>query len=356
MLGTLAVLLVFGGLIFFHELGHFLVARYFNMGVKTFSLGFGPRLLSIQRGKTRYQVAALPLGGYVSLVGETADAEIPAPFTKEDSFSLRPAWQRFLVIAAGSVFNLLLAWLICWGIIWSVGRVEMLPVVGAIDPAAHAAQSDLRPGDRITSFNGRSISRFEQLPIYMMGNGEGDVTLQVEREGGSVREIIVKPTLLERAIDENTMAKFWSLGISSLPGEHKVYSFFEAMAEGLVEARYQFVTTWYTFIDLLSRKLAFNNVMGPVGITKTIYEQSQRGMLPLLMLAAFISVNLGILNLLPIPVLDGGHLAFLLVEMVIRKPVPQVIQEKASMVGMFLLLALFVSATFNDFMRLLGFK
>lgn len=356
MLGTIAVLLVFGGLIFFHELGHFLVARCFNMGVKTFSLGFGPRLLSFQRGKTRYQIAALPLGGYVSLVGETADAEIPAPFTEKDSFSLRPAWQRFLVIAAGSVFNLLLAWFICWGLVWSVGRVEVQPVVGEIEPTAHAAQSDLRPGDRIIAFNGRSVSRFEQLPIYMMGNGEGEVILKVERDGGSVREIAVKPTLLERQIDENVKAEFWSLGIRSLPGEHKTYSFLEAMGEGLVEARYQFVTTWYTFIDLVSRKLAFNNVMGPVGITKTIYEQSQRGMLHLFMLAAFISVNLGILNLLPIPVLDGGHLAFLLVEMLIRKPVPQFIQEKASMVGLFLLLALLLGATYNDLMRLLGWQ
>lgn len=356
MLGTLSVLLVFGGLIFFHELGHFLVARSFGMGVKTFSLGFGPSIVSFRRGKTRYQIAALPLGGFVSLVGETADAEIPEPFTEKDSFSLRPAWQRFLVIAAGSVFNLLLAWFICWGVIWTVGRMEIQPVVGEIEPSSYAAASGLMPGDRILAFNGRSVSRFEQLPIYMMGNGEGDVVLKVERDAGSTREITVKPTLLEREIDENTTAKFWSLGIRSLPGEHKTYSFFGAMGEGLVEARYQFVTTWYTFIDLVSRKLAFDNVMGPVGITKTIYEQSQRGMLQLFVLAAFISVNLGLLNLLPIPVLDGGHLAFLLVEMVIRKPVPQFVQEKAAMIGLFLLLALFLGATYNDLMRLIGWQ
>ena len=106
MIGTVAVILVFGGLIFFHEMGHFLVARCFGMGVKTFSLGFGPAIFSFKRSKTVYQVAAVPLGGFVSLVGESVDAEVPDEFTPAESFSLRPAWQRFLVIAAGSVFYL----------------------------------------------------------------------------------------------------------------------------------------------------------------------------------------------------------------------------------------------------------
>lgn len=351
-LGVISVVLVFGGLIFFHELGHFLAARMFNMGVKTFSLGFGPRILSFKGEKTVYQIAALPLGGYVSLVGESADADIPEPFTAKDSFALRPAWQRFIVIAAGSVFNLLLAWIICWGIIWTVGMVTVPPVVDKIVPGTHAEESELRAGDRILSFNGRSIMRWAQLPIHMMGNGEKEVSLKVERGGDEIREFTVKPTLLEREVDKDTKGQFWSLGIVGKPGEHKTFSFFDAMGEGLEETRYQIVTTWYTFVDLISRKLAFKNIMGPVGITKTIYDQSERGALSVFVLAAFISVNLGILNLLPVPVLDGGHLLFILVEMVIRRPVPAVVQEKAAVLGLFLLLALIVGATFNDIMRL----
>jgi regulator of sigma E protease len=354
MIGTIAVILVFGGLIFFHELGHFLVARVFGMGVKTFSLGFGPALLSFKGKKTVYQLAALPLGGYVSLVGETSDAEIPPPFTEEDSFSLRPAWQRFFVVAAGSVFNLLLAWLICWGVLWVNGRYSSPPVVKSIQAEAKIAQSPLAPGDRIIGFNSRSVSRWEQLPLYMMSNKDKDIQLTVEKPDKSVVVFVVSPTLLERTLPDGAKGKFWSLGIVGGPPQFQEFSFIGAMREGLEEARYQLVTTWYTLVDLLSRDIAFNNVMGPVGITKTIYKQTEHGLVPVFMLAAFISVNLGILNLLPVPVLDGGHLAFLLVEMVTRKRVPAKIQERAAVVGIFLLLALIVGATFNDVLRLLS--
>jgi regulator of sigma E protease len=352
MIGTIAVVLVFGGLIFFHEMGHFLVARLFGMGVKTFSLGFGPALFSFKRSKTVYQVAAVPLGGYVALVGETADAEIPPPFTAVDSFSLRPAWQRFFVIAAGSVFNLLLAWLICWGVLWINGRHSIPPVVQSINQEARIAASPLEPGDRIIGFNSRSVSRWEQLPLYMMSNHDKDILLTVEKPDHSVLVFTVAPTLLERSLPNGTKGEFWSLGITGGKVEFQTFDFFGAMVEGLREAEYQLVTTWYSLVDLLSRDIAFNNVMGPVGITKTIYKQTEHGVVPVLMLAAFISVNLGIINLLPVPVLDGGHLAFLLVEMVTRRKVPPKVQEKAALVGLFLLLALIVGATFNDVMRL----
>ncbi len=354
MSGILAVIAVFGGLIFFHELGHFLVARAFSMGVKTFSLGFGPALLSFKRGKTSYQVAALPLGGFVSLVGETGDAEIPAPFTERDSFSLRPAWQRFLVIAAGSVFNLLLAWLICWGVLWTNGRISIPPVVMEVANGTHAADSPLKSGDRILSFNNRDIFRWEQLPIYMMSNGDKPVTLTVQKPHGDVVVFSLTPTLMERAQPDGKIGKFWSLGIKSGPAQHAKFSFLEALGEGFAEARYQLVTTWHSLLDLVSRQLAFSNVMGPVGITKTIYQQTDHGLVPVLMLAAFISVNLGIINLLPIPVLDGGHLLFLLLEMLFRRPVPPKVQEKAAFVGLALLLTLIIGATLNDVMRFLN--
>lgn len=351
MLGTIAVVLVFGGLIFFHELGHFMFARLFSMGVKTFSLGFGPALISFKSGKTTYQVAAVPLGGYVSLVGESKDADIPEPFTEKDSFSLRPAWQRFFVIAAGSVFNLLLAWLICWGVMWVNGRNFVPPVVQEIVAGTKAESTPLQPGDRIVGFNDRSVSRWEQLPIFMMSNGGRDIVLTVQKPDDSLVVFTLSPTLMERELPDGNMQKSWSIGIMSGPMQHQDFSFFGAMGEGLEEARYQVVTTWYTLIDLVSRKLGFSNIMGPVGITKTIYQQTEYGIVPVLMLAAFISVNLGVLNLLPIPVLDGGHLLFIVVEMLTRRQVPAQVQEKAAYVGLFLLLALILGATFNDVMR-----
>ena len=351
MIGTIAVILVFGGLIFFHELVHFLLARMFSMGVKTFSLGFGPAIISFKPGKTTYQVAAVPLGGYVSLVGESKDAEIPEPFPEQDSFALRPACQRFFVIAAGSVFNLLLAWLICWGVMWTNGRNYIPPVVTEIVAGTNAENTPLAPGDKIVAFNDRTVDRWEQLPIWIMSNGDKDIVLTTEKPDGSRLVFTLSPSLMERELPDGKTMKSWSIGIKSGPVEHQDFNFIEAMGEGLEEARYQVVNTWYTLLDLVSRKLEFNNIMGPVGITKTIYQQTEHGLVPVLMLAAFISVNLGILNLLPIPILDGGHLLFLVVEMLTRRQVPAQFQEKAAYVGLFLLLALILGATFNDVMR-----
>ena len=141
LITVIAVSLVLGGLIFFHELGHFAVARSLGMGVSTFSLGFGPKILKHKWGKTEYALSLVPLGGYVALVGEQDHSELPEGFTKEESFSLRPAWQRLLVVAAGPVANMLLAWLLCWILAFGWGTPQLLPQVGGLvenGPAAKA--------------------------------------------------------------------------------------------------------------------------------------------------------------------------------------------------------------------------
>ena len=143
---VLAIVLVLGGLIFFHELGHFIAAKSFRVGVKTFSLGFGPRLFGFKRGTTDYQVAALPLGGYVSMVGEADPADIPAPFTEKDSFALRPPWQRSVIIVAGPLFNLALAWLLYWGLFYVHGQEYLLPEVAAVTEDPSATRAGIQKG------------------------------------------------------------------------------------------------------------------------------------------------------------------------------------------------------------------
>ena len=348
MTGTVAVILVFGGLIFFHELGHFLVARWFGMGVKTFSLGFGPAIFSFQSGKTTYQVAAVPLGGFVSLVGESADAEIPKPFTPEESFSLRPAWQRFPVIAAGSIFNLLLAWLICWGLMWANGRMDASPVVGDILTKSAAEASPLDVGDRIVSLNGKPVEKWTDMPPLLQENQGKEMRVEARRPDGSALSFSIVPTRIEQKTADGRDVSTWGMGIRPM---HREYGFWRSSVEGLKEAGNMVVFTWKALADLVSRKISFSNVGGPILIAQTIYQQADHGLLSVLMIAALISVNLGVLNLLPIPVLDGGHLVFLLAEMASGRPVPPSVQEKAAMLGLFLLLLLMVAATFNDVVR-----
>jgi regulator of sigma E protease len=354
MLNTFAVLLVFGGLIFFHELGHYLVARSFKMGVKTFSLGFGPAIISRKRGKTVYQVAAIPLGGFVSLVGETPTAAVPGEFTAEENFSLRPAWQRFCVIAAGSIFNLMLAWIICWGLVWVNGRTTIPPVIGEILPHSAAAESPLQTGDTIISLNGVSISRFMDMPPIIQGSADKDITVVVRQPDESLITFTIRPTLLSQTTTDGRSVETWSLGIR--PGEsiRETFGFIASAREGMIDAKNMVVFIWKALGDLVSRKVALDNVGGPILIAQVIYQQADHGLVSVLMLAALISVNLGVLNLLPIPVLDGGHLLFLLAEMATGRKIPAKIQEKAMLVGLFLLLALMLFATFNDVMRIFG--
>lgn len=353
MIGTITVILVLGFLIFFHELGHFLVARSLGIGVRTFSLGFGPVLASKAVGKTTYQVAALPLGGFVAIVGESSDAEIPEGFSEEESFSLRPAWQRLLVVMAGSVFNLLLAWFICWGLVWSNGLTEVPPVVGQIIENSAAAESPLREGDRILSINGNPVSRWEELPQFMRTNKDASASFVVQQEGEETRTIAITPRLNKHEI-EGKIVESWGIGILPRDVIHTELGFFASAGAGAGKAVDMATLIWRNLGDLLAGRESPKNLGGPVLIAQVIYEQSSEGLINVLVVAAIISVNLGILNLLPIPVLDGGHILFLLIETLFKRPVPVNIQEKAVVGGLCLLLSLMVFATFNDIMRLVG--
>ena len=351
MTGTLAIIFVFGGLIFFHELGHFLAAKLFGMGVKTFSLGFGPSLLKFNHGKTRYQVALLPLGGFVSLVGETDQNDLPDNFTKKESFSLRPAWQRFLVILSGPVFNLFLAWFLCWFLLGTQGREELLPVIQTVKEQSQAEAVGIVSGDVITSINGSPVTRWVDIsPLVQQSQGEV-LTIGVNRSGQK-HELTIRPTKEQTPTIYGDSVDRWVLGIAPAGATQVVhYSFMEAGKQGLIQARDMVVLTWRMMGALFTGAVAADNIGGPIGIGKIIYDQSESGLANVIFIAALISVNLGILNLFPIPILDGGQLLFLTIEMVFRRPVPDFIKEKAVIIGAGLLIGLMVFATFNDIMN-----
>lgn len=348
MIGALAVVLVLGGLIFFHELGHFLAARMLRMGIKTFSLGFGPKLFSFKYGKTNYQIACLPLGGYVSLVGEEKKDEIPQGFSEKDSFALRPAWQRFIVIVAGSVFNLLLAVFIYWGLFWSSGVFTNEPVVGEVQEEAPAARAGILPGDRVLSINGISIRKWQDISPTIQKLGGKPLTFEIQRNGTPMSLDIIPES---RPSQINSKETVWLVGM--LPGLTTL-PFFSAGKYGVQETWHIITLTCDGFSKLVRRAASLKEVAGPVGIAQMISRQSDHGVGSVLALAALISINLGILNLLPIPVLDGGHALFLVLEMVFRRPIPRRVQDITTKVGLVLLLGLMVLALYNDIMRIIN--
>jgi regulator of sigma E protease len=347
----LAVVLVLGGLIFFHELGHFVVARRLGMGVSVFSLGFGTRLFGITRGKTDYRVCAFPLGGYVQLVGESPDAELPEGFTQEESFSRRPPWQRMLVVLAGPVFNFLLAWLIFWGLAYSQGVQEMLPVIGQVTNASAAEEAGLTPGDRIIEIDGQPIAAWDDLVTRIEANTGAamqvtvargrelvslDVTPRLQEKRNLFGEIKIVPMMGIAPSGELSTRELGFLG-AAVQGGRQIWEVSGLMIMGIVK--------------LVERVIPWTDMGGVILISEMIHKEAQNGLVNLLALTALISINLGILNLLPIPVLDGGHILFFFLETVTGRPLSPKVQQAALRIGMTLLLMLMIVATINDILR-----
>ena len=345
----LAIILVLGGLIFFHELGHFLAAKAFRVGVKTFSLGFGPRLFGFKKGSTDYQIAVFPLGGFVSMVGETDPKDIPAPFSEEDSFALRSPLQRFIIILAGPLFNLLLAWFLYWGIFYVHGQEYLIPEVGSISESSPAMTAGIQTGDRILEINGTPIERWEELVESVMKSKGSEMVLTVLREGSQI-SISATPAPFTRKTLFGEEKTSWAIGLAPSTAKGALqFSFLEAAGQGVNHAILITKLIGESIVKMFERVVPLESMGGPIRIAKEIHTQAQSGSATgLLMLAAFISLNLGLLNLLPIPVLDGGHIVFLFFEMVWRKPASERFQEYSVRLGVALLLGLMVFVTFND--------
>lgn len=351
MTGILAVVLVLGGLIFFHELGHFFVARSFGMGVSTFSLGFGTRLFGFRRGKTDYRVSAFPLGGYVQLVGEAPDAELPEGFTSEESFSGRPPWQRMLVVMAGPMFNFLLAWLIFWGLSWTQGAQDLLPVIGQVTNSSAAHDAGLIPGDRILAIDNQDIGTWDDLVLRIEGNQGAAMHLTIVRDKDQI-SVDVTPRLQEKRNLFGEVKTVPMLGISpSGDVSHRELNGLQAAVAGGEQIWNVSGLMITGIVKLVERVIPWSDMGGVILITEMIHQEAQNGLVNLLALTALISINLAILNLLPIPVLDGGYILFFALETVFRKPLSPRVQQAALRVGMALMLTLMVFATVNDILR-----
>ena len=374
MLTTIiAVVVVLGGLIFFHELGHFAVARGLGMGVSTFSLGFGPKILKYRRGKTEYALSLVPLGGYVALVGESDPKDIPEGFTEKESFALRPAWQRLLVVAAGPAANIILAWLLCWTLALGWGTPVLLPQVGGVVQNGPADKAGIQPGDTIVSINGAAVANWQAMAdAITQSNGKTlAVTLSrpdmapqaddqtrtdeaAQPEQGMIISVELTP---ERSIRKTIFGEeesAWLIGIRNSGAVRLVqHGFADAAIAGAGQTADMVSLTWQSFVKLAERVVPLDQVGGPIMIMQMVGKQAHEGLAGLLALAALISINLGILNLLPIPVLDGGQIVFCLWEIIFRRPLNARLQDYAMRAGIALLVALMLLATYNDLWRIL---
>jgi regulator of sigma E protease len=344
-LAIAAAVLAVSALIVVHEAGHYLAARRFGMRVERFSIGFGPVLLAFRRGETEFAISALPLGGYVKISG-MAPGEDADPGDR-GLFSNQAAWRRFLVILAGPFMNYLAAVLVAWGLLATLGLRAPDPAarIGALAPGMPAEAAGLRSGDRVASVAGTPVETWEELVRELQRHPGEEITLEVVRgEGASAERLALAVTPRDDGGVGRVGVGRGAVVVREGPGT--------ALVEGIRRTNTNAALQLGAFTSLFSKR---QQVEGPVGIARGLVRGAREGAEPFLSLVWTISVALAILNLLPVPALDGGRLVFLGYEMVTRRKVNERVEGFLHFAGFVLLLGLILAVTvFGDLPRLLG--
>jgi regulator of sigma E protease len=337
-----------GVLIVFHEFGHFLFAKLSGVGVLTFSVGFGPKLWVKKKGETEYALSAFPLGGYVKMVGEDPDEEV-AQSDIERSFAHKGLLKRIAIVAAGPVFNLLLAVVFLTVVFLFYGVPVLSTQVGGVEPGSPAELSGIHKGDRIVAINGRGVSQWEELSKGIKESGGKPLTVQIRRQSQDLT-LNVQPFKKEGRNVFGEKRDEWMIGIGSQVTIEKGNGGLAIVRA--VQQTYDYAKlTLLGLFKMVTGEVSPRNLGGPILIAQMAGQQAQEGLASFLAFVAILSINLGVLNLLPIPVLDGGHLLFFAIEALIRRPVSIRYREIAQQVGMVLLLLLMVYAFANDIAR-----
>ena len=348
-MGIFTALLVLSFLVFFHELGHFVAARYFGVQVDVFSIGFGKRLLTKKIGKTEWSFSMIPLGGYVKMKGQD-DSDPTNNNYDDDSYTTKKPWQKIVISFAGPFANFLLAFIIYIGIA-TMGVPKLLPVIGDLNQTQPAYQAGVKAGDEILAIEGKKIKYWEEI---------GEV---IQKTPSTLHLTILRG---ERELNLDVTPKFYTMTnifnekierklIGITPDVNRTVHYSFSPQESLNFA-YEQTKSSSTMIlkgmqKLFSGDVPLNQVSGMVGIVEVTAKATSVGIIALLFFTALISVNLGILNLLPIPALDGGHIMFNLYEMIAKKAPNEEIMYRLTLIGWGILLSLMLLGLYNDIHR-----
>jgi regulator of sigma E protease len=348
----LSFIVVLGILIFVHEFGHFIVARKLGVGVTKFSFGFGPKIAGFRRGETEYLLSAIPLGGYVKLVGESEGEEV-SPDQLGRSFQRKPVWVKMAIVAAGPVGNLLFALLVFW-FVFLGGVPSLSTVIGDIVPDTPAARAGLLKGDEVLRIDGVAVTTWEELAARIRSGNSGSPLQVTVKRDGTETTIPVAPQMREGRTVFGEKVSEPKIGI--VAGQKVAY---RQIGPGAAFLRAGQETgkiihlTVMTVVKLVTGVLSSETLGGPILIAQVAGDQARQGISPFAYFLGLLSVNLGILNLLPIPILDGGHLLFFSVEGLMRKPISPKARTLAHQVGLALIFMLTALVIYNDIARLL---
>ena len=349
--------IVLGMLIFVHEFGHFIWAKFFGVRVLKFSLGFGPKLISRQYGETEYLISAFPLGGYVKMFGENPGEmaeEKLSPGELKRSFATRPVWQRFIIVAGGPAFNLIFAMFLFFITVFVAGMPQPVDTtsIGGVGQDTPAAEAGLQTGDTILAIDGEITSRWEDVSMLIKDSEGREVLLTVQREGRNL-EIAVTPRMEKtKNIFGEEVGERYMVGIAR--SEEVIYE-----KVGPIKALQAAISQTWTWtyltvmglVKIIQKVVPASELGGPILIAKIAGERMEAGWINFIYFMGVLSVNLGILNLLPIPILDGGHLVFFSVEAILRKPLNLRTMEILQQIGLVLLGTLMIFVFYNDLVR-----
>lgn len=348
-------ILVLGLLIFVHELGHFLFAKFFGVRVLKFSLGFGPKLIGKVWGDTEYVISALPLGGYVKMYGENPDEQNVPEKTKQVAFAHKTVLQRFMIILAGPLFNLAFPVLLFFILFLVVGVPEQVETtrIGMVTEDSPAWTAGIKAGDEILGINGHPTEKWVDVLNGVKASGGDEITISLLRDDKKL-ELQLQPALDDaKNVFGEVVEERYMIGI--VKDNEIIYTsvgVFQALKDALAQTWMFVYLTGMGFIKIIQQVIPASELGGPILIAQLAGEQMREGWINLTYFIGILSVNLGILNLLPIPVLDGGHLVFLTLEAIRRKPMDEKAQIIAQQVGLAFLGTLMVFVFYNDIVRL----
>ena len=350
-MGILVAIIVLSVLIFFHELGHFTAARFFGVQVDVFSIGFGKKLYSRMIGKTQWSISAIPLGGYVKMKGQD-DTDPSKKSFDTDSYNAKKPWQRIIILLAGPFANFLLAFILYFAIA-NLGVPKLLPYVGKVGADTPAMAAGLLKDDKLVQINGQNIQYWENIG-KVINDTQDNVSLVVERQQQLVT-LEITPKVID---DKNVFGEKITRRIIGISPSGKQTTVHFGLVDGVAYAWDETKKASLLIVEsvqkLITGVVGADKLGGIITIVDVTSQASSAGILALFFFTALISVNLGVLNLLPIPALDGGHIMFNIYEMITGKEASEKAMTYITMVGWALLLALMLLGLYNDINRLWG--
>ena len=345
-MGIVWFILILGTIVLVHEFGHFIFSKIFGVYVYEFSIGMGPKILHYKKknGETEYCIRLIPIGGFVSLAGEDADDNEKIP--EERKLYSKPVWQRFLIMVAGVTNNFIFAFLVLFIMALIYGSVTTKPLINSVSEGYPAEAAGIKAGDTIIAIDNQKVSSLSEIQLYLQTGDGKEMKFTLEGKDGNKRTVSLTPDKITDDEGNDT----YVIGITLDTKLHKGFIPSLKYAGSTTVSLYKLMFT--TIKQLFNGRASVKDLSGPVGIYTIIDKESKSGFSSLLYLTAYLSINVGFINLLPFPAFDGGRVVFLIIEKIRKKRVPVKVEAIVNGVGFALLMLLMVFVTFNDIVRL----